>query len=73
MDDAELIAELTDALMDMVSQHCSVLRYKKKSSPYVLDSMCISANANAIRLLARMGKIEIIVSQTKRVIGKWIK
>ena len=38
-----------------------------------LDSMEISANADAMRLLAKAGRIELTVDVGRRVIGKWKK
>ena len=48
----------------MVAQHCFC-------SDGELESMSLSANAEAMRLLAEMGRMEIIQEHGRRVIGKF--
>lgn len=48
----ELLAEYREALLDMVYQHCAIM---KEKPPEEFDSMCLSANADAMRLLIRDG------------------
>jgi len=55
--------EVLAALMDMVIQHCTCDHTAN------LDSMASSANADAMRLLARHGKIEIVSDKGRRVIA----
>ena len=62
---AELNKELLEALIDMVNQHC-YLRGEDK-----LDSMALTANAGAMRLLAELGVVEIEDEYGRRVIGKF--
>ncbi len=58
--------ELIEALEDMVGQHCYNLDNE-------LDSMSISSNTKAIKLLAKLGMIEITHSYNKHTLGKWVK
>ena len=57
------IAELDEALIGMVGQHCG---YHGG-----LDSMALHDNADAMRLLARRGKLKIETDRGRRVIGQW--
>ena len=57
--------ELLEVIMDMVNQHC-------QRSDGTLDSMALTDNAYAMRLLAKHGKLKIISEYGRRVIGKWI-
>ena len=52
-------------LIDMVNQHCS------QCDGEYLDSMALSANADAMRLLAKLGVIEITKEYGRRVIGQF--
>ena len=54
-------------LEDMVNQHCTV---ENKGQTY-LDSMALSANADAMRLLAKHNRIVITSEYGRRVIAKW--
>ena len=58
--------ELLSALADMVNQHCSV------PDSANLDSCALSANAYAMRILAKHGKLKILNEYGRRVIGKFI-
>lgn len=62
--------DIVEALIDMVQQHC-LMNIEGDSITY-LDSMGLSANADAMRLLARMGKMEVKQEYGKRVIGCWV-
>ena len=66
--DAE-IARLRAALIDMVSQHCEV--DSDNNGPIYLDSWALSANAEAIELLADCGVVSIERSAGRRVIVVW--
>lgn len=57
--------ELLDALEDVVNQACLF--------DDILDSGALTANANAMRLLADYGRIKIKRECGRRVIGKWVK
>ena len=59
--------ELEDALMDVIQQAC----WRDDVTPPSLDSMALSANADAMRLLARRGRLVIEKEYGRRVIGKW--
>lgn len=59
--------ELLNALEDMVNQACGI------SHSDALDSMALTAYANAMRLLAEYGRIKIKREYGRRVIGKWVK
>jgi hypothetical protein len=52
-----LLSEVTEALEDMVWQHC---RVEPGEDGAELDSMAISANAEAIEILIRLGKLRRI-------------
>ena len=56
--------EMLEALEDMVNQHCSIENGE-------LDSMALSANADAMRLLAKHNRIVITSEYGRRVIAKW--
>jgi len=56
--------DLLDALADMVNQHCQYKDY--------LDSGGLSANDEAMRLLAAHGRLKIEKEYGRRVIGHWI-
>lgn len=60
------VAELVEALEDMVRQHC----YTK--DPDEVQSNALSANAEAIEILARHGRIEILKGAGRMLIGRWI-
>lgn len=67
LDDAILNQEnLIEALMDMVAQHCF---FDKETGMY--ESGCLHANADAMRLLGRIGKMEIDDRGHRVVFGKW--
>lgn len=55
---------LIETLVDVVSQACTVEGGE-------LDSMALSAYADAMRALAAAGKIEITAEYGRRVIGRW--
>lgn len=69
MEIGEMLDELLDALGDMVHQHCTVQNNKGS----VLDSMALSANADAMRLLAKYNRIAIDSQCGRRIIAHWIK
>jgi hypothetical protein len=62
----DTIDKLTEALADMVAQHC-------RCADGRLDSMAESGPADAMRTLAIMGKLKITAEHGRRVIGEWIK
>jgi hypothetical protein len=62
----ELIDRLSEDLTDMVAQNCA-------AADRSLDSFAISSNADAMRLLAELGKIEITHDRGRRVIARWPK
>lgn len=55
--------EALDVLADMVGQHCDYDDY--------VDSIAISANARAMRLLARHHRLTIDAECGRRVIARW--
>jgi len=57
-------AALEEALLDMVYQHCSC-----GSDDPKLDSMALSANADAMRLLAEYGKLTITTEVGRRILA----
>lgn len=72
-----LIADLIDALEDVVNQACVTFEQVEDGpnpslvQSEVLDSMALSAYAHGMRVLARLGRIEIQTSVGRRVIGRW--
>jgi len=58
--------ELLDALEGMVNHACLGMGN-------ILDSMSVTAYADAMRLLAEYGRIKITGESGKRVIGEWVK
>ena len=63
-----LIAELLDALEDVVNQACYASGPGAGSH---LDSMALSAYAHGMRVLAKLGRIEIEHEVGRRVLGRW--
>lgn len=53
-----------DALQEMVAQHCA-------QPDGTLDSMALSANTDAMRILEQYGKLIITSALGRRVIGRW--
>jgi hypothetical protein len=60
--------ELLEALMDMVGQHCD-----ERDEGGRLSSACISANAFALRTLAKHGKVKIIHEYGRGVVAEWVQ
>ena len=58
------LAEMEDVLVDVVNQACMCESGK-------LDSMCLSAYADAMRLLAQRGRLLIEKEYGRGVIGTW--
>lgn len=52
------VDELMEALADMVAQHCVGWEEAEKENPE-LDSMALSSNAEAMRVLAKHGRLTI--------------
>lgn len=65
-----LIDELVEELEDMVNQHCYHVKERHKGHQ-VLDSQAFSANASAMRLLARLGHMVIVEEYGRRVFAYW--
>jgi len=64
--DALMHAEdIAESLLDMVCQHCSCGN--------TLDSMALNANADAIRMLSKLGLVEIKSDAGRRVIATIVK
>ena len=57
---------LFDALENMVRQHCWLLDH-----PGEFDSCSLTSDANAMRLLAKVGRFRITTECGKRVIGQF--
>ena len=60
-----LEAQDDEELIGMVNQHCLC------NDKITLDSMCLSANALAMRTLAERGKLIIDIEYWRKVIGHW--
>lgn len=68
------LSDVLEALTDMVSQHCIGWEEQKKDLyDREYDSMALSANADAMMVLAEHGKLKIVHEYGRRVIGKWVK
>lgn len=68
---------LLDTLIDVVNQACYCklepgASYYSDKHGYVLDSMALSANAHAMRLLAKYNKLKILDEYGRRIIAQWI-
>ncbi len=61
-----MVEELIDVLRDVINQACLM-------EDGTLDSIGFTANANAMRMLARLGKLEIDSEYGRRVIAHWTK
>ena len=75
-----LLEDAVDCLYDMVCQHCAVPEHDKEWQLEhhgevwnVLDSMALSANRDAMKLLAKLGKIEIVSEYGRRVLANWTR
>lgn len=58
---------LLEALCDVVDQHCTY------DSADGLDSMALSSDADALRLLAKHGRVTILNEHGHRVLARWVK
>ena len=68
VDVTKYFESVLDCLEDMVNQHCSVDEDNKEVT---LNSMCLTANAEAMRLLARYGRIIITKEYGRAIIAKY--
>lgn len=74
-------AELLETLADVINQACSNPRTRwfdangalVEGPEEELDSMALSAYADAMRLLADHGRLVIIDQAGRRVIAKWVR
>ena len=80
--DAGWRPKFVEVLADMVNQHCSYEGNfylggdedcKGPTIHCELDSMALSANASAMRLLAQEGRIKIESEYGRRIGANWIK
>ena len=67
---SEQLDEVIELLADMVAQHCGGL-YGRPARD--LDSMALGVNADAMRYLAKLGRIEIESEYGRRVIGHLVE
>jgi hypothetical protein len=65
-DEKQIMKELTESLEDMVRQHC----YCEQKTGYY-DSGALTADADAMRLLAKLGKFEIDLDRGRIVRGSF--
>ncbi len=69
--------EILDALADMVAQHCHADPPRKlyptgaPTELCALDSFALSANATAMRVLAKEGRLKIVAEYGRRVGANW--
>lgn len=59
---------LLEHLIDVVNQACGTVTYDRET---ILDSMAISAYADAMRVLAKYERLTIDEEYGRRVIGHW--
>jgi len=64
-DRERLISLLSESLIEMVAQHCT------SGAAGKLDSMSLSANARAMRLLASLGHLKVTAEYGRRVMAEW--
>ena len=64
-------AKLLDALESMARQHCGETPSDHPQEPLLTDSYFISANADALELLAEEGRFRIVRSFGRMVVGYW--
>jgi hypothetical protein len=62
--------ELLDALEDMVRQHATE---HERWEPNTINSGELSADADAMRLLARAGRMVLKVDHGRMVVGVWVE
>lgn len=60
--------EAIDLLCEMVGQHCYL-----DGSKFDVESGCLSANANAMRFLGKIGKLKLDDRGMRVVFGNWPK
>lgn len=68
---------LLETLIDVVNQACYCKikpgeSYYSDKHDYILDSMALSSNAHAMRLLAKYNKLKILDEYGRRIISQWI-
>lgn len=63
--------ELLDALEEMARQHCGTEPADHPTYPHRTDSGALSANAEALELLAEHGRFSVTVSCGRMVCGYW--
>jgi hypothetical protein len=63
-------AQLLDALEDMARQHCHTA-LPDAAEPLTTDSGAITANAEALELLAEEGRFRVIRGFGRMVVGYW--
>ncbi len=74
MNKDETIKLLTDALVDMVYQHClGAWPVSDENKETHFGSDCISANAAAIEVLCKIGKLELVGGGAGRIIEARVK
>ena len=62
--------EVVEVLCDVINQACGI---DDKERTHELDSGALSAYADGIRLLDKLGKVEMVHQAGRRVLAKWIK
>lgn len=66
---------LLDELEDMARQHCYTCHderaYQGVPENHITDSGAISANAGALRMLAKHGRFSIVRESGRMVVGYW--
>ena len=67
MADTDPTSELEEALVDVLNQACT------NDQSVAVDSLALSAYADALRLLSRRGRFCIDVEAGRRLIGHFIK
>lgn len=65
--------EIMEFFCDAVNQGCHCEGPDSSLPKRILDSRALSSYAGALRLLARLGYVEIIEETGRRIIAKWIE
>lgn len=60
--------KLLDALAEMVALHCE--NYNESRT---LNSSCVSVHANALRVLAAAGRVDLLTDRGRAVTARWTK
>jgi hypothetical protein len=71
-----MVPEIIAALEDMARQHCHTAKVDRDyngqvAGTHVTDSGALSANEDALDILARLGRFRIVAAHGRMVVGYW--